>query len=212
MRKFVNIALGISLLTGLGFASGTAQAETVGNSLVSRSVYDGAIGSLFVMTNSGFTTPGTLSTWGFYDGSQPTNFQITPVIFQFIGGSYTVTGVGTTQTNTQAGAQSFAFGLTAGSSVVGSGYFFGWRDGNASGTVTNAGVPMYDGGGVGTVRWFGAADATVGSTPTPNTDFNRTYSLQGVSSAASAPEPGTVVLAVLGAMPLIGSVRARRRA
>jgi hypothetical protein len=199
-----------AVLLGCGPVLTDAQAQTAGYPLVARSLYDGAVGSLFVVTSNGFTTAGSVTSWGFFDNGQPTSFQITPVILQLSGGAYSVTGVGTTRTNTASSlAQTFAFGLTAGSATVGPNFFIGWRDGNSSGTVQNAGVPAYDDGTPGSVRWFGSVNPIIGATPTSQGDFSRTYSIQ-TSVAASAPEPGSIALLATIALPLTRAVRRRK--
>ena len=206
--------LALGLVAGPAATARAAGAETMGNPLISQPLNDGAASSLFVMTNAGFTAPGVLTTWGFFDNTAPTTFVITPVLFQLVGGNFKVTGIGTTRTNTGQGAQNFAFGLASGTAATDLGYYFGWRDGVAVASPSNQGVPNYAKGGVGLVTWFGGADAVVGSAPTVVQTYNRTYSLQGTSvlSAAVAPEPGSVGLLLAGALSLAGIVARRRLA
>jgi hypothetical protein len=175
---------------GIALALATrGPAETVGNPLVAAPLTDGASGSIFVLLDP-FTQPGTVTDWGLYDFEAPPpppTAQVTPVIYQQVPGGWQITGIGTPRTTTGAGAQSYPFGLTAGSAAVGPGSFLGWKDGGLGND--NTGVIEWFDGGVGTVDWLGPGHTTfaAGETFAPVVGLNRTYSLQADTEAGGAP-------------------------
>ena len=226
------------LATGIAFAIFTAfvaptaavAAETIGAPVIDRPINDGALGSIFVL-NSGFTQPGVLASFSYYNNdATKIGDAVTPLLFSVSGGNYTITGVGAAGVNAATGAQSFAFALTSGSSAVGPGILFGWKDGTV--TDTQPGVVDLDfanPAAAGTQQYFGAGLAGVGSgymgVMTAGTNLgagrvlggsfgqaDRDYSIQ----ATAVPEPATMTLACLGGLFLVGmrlrSERASRNA
>jgi hypothetical protein len=139
-----------------------------------------------------------------------------------------VTGIGTTESIATTGVHTFSFGLTAGSALVGTSTFFGYRDGSVStgnvGTIGFSDNPPASGF---MIRYFGSA----GAAPSPNVSVGetfssaggtlggvtygtlqlaRTYSLQATDAAVSAvPAPGTVSLMLGGAVMLLIGRRKR---
>jgi hypothetical protein len=166
-----------------------AHASTIGNPLISGGQSDTCNGCTFVLLQA---FPGTdagenvvsYSLFAFNAGNP-----ITPLIFTEAGGIFTVTGVGTTQNIISTGAQSFSFGLTDGSSLVGSNTFFGYRDGTVS-TGTGAAAKdtiAFSGPGPGVqIQFFGAA----GPGPSPNIYVGEAFNSAGGTTVAGGPELG----------------------
>jgi hypothetical protein len=153
---------------------GTVSGETIGNPVVNRANPDGANGSIFVSNGNPFTQSGPFTSWSMYSTNTR---QITPLIIELNGGNYAIRGIGTTRTSDGSGEQSFDFDLVSGSDEVGSGFYFGWKDGSNGGN--NPGVFPFDNGGGGSVRWFSthtnfSVDESLGG----GTAFARVYSFQ----------------------------------
>ncbi|MFT5526743.1 MAG: hypothetical protein ACI9HK_004723, partial [Pirellulaceae bacterium] len=171
---------------------GTVAGETIGNPIVSRAGPDGANGSIFVSDGNPFTQTGPLTSWSMYSDN---TLQITPLILELVGGGYIIRGIGTTRTSDGSGAQSFDFGLVGGSDAVGSGYYFGWKDGSNGGN--NTGVFPFDNGGSGSVRWFSTHTTfspaeSLGS----GTAFARVYSFQATVGLESLDPQSDVAAAM----------------
>jgi len=176
--------------------------ETAGNEIVSRTLYDQAAGSIFVMEDAGFTQNGTVTDWQIWSGVAR---QITPLILhREPNGSYTIKGIGTTRTSSGAAAvQSFPFGLVSGSAGAGGGDFLGWKDGG-NGT-NNAGTPVYQDGGGGLVRWFNQVTGfSAGQNLGAGQAFARTYSLAAsVKSSIGAQVTTNLQSAMLNVNPSV---------
>lgn len=149
--------------------------ETVGETLASRTVYDTASGSLFVLASAGFAGAGDVTEWAFHS---TTTRMITPVLLRLeANGDYVVSGVGATRTSTGAGEQHYPFELKSGAARVGPGFFFGWKDG--SNGADNTGVPAFDDSSAATIRWFQQHTRfAVGENLGAGQSFDRAYSLQ----------------------------------
>jgi hypothetical protein len=181
--NFFSIVVPVLLLAASG------QAGTIGNPTISAAQFDTCNGCTFVLLQA---FPGTdagenvvsYSLFAFNAGNP-----ITPLIFTEAGGIFTVTGVGTTQNIISTGAQSFSFGLTDGSSLVGSNTFFGYRDGTVS-TGTGAAAKdtiAFSGPGPGVqIQFFGAA----GPGPSPNIYVGEAFNSAGGTTVAGGPELG----------------------
>ena len=158
----------------------TAGTITLGDPVIDRALDDGAIGAMFVQPEPLFQ--GQMTNWNFFDNDTPGQ-QVTPLIFQRTGpGAFRIAGIGTTRTSTGGGAQSFSFGLTSGSDLTGSDYYFGWKDG--SNGTDNAGT-MDFGFTQHAVRYLGAGHTSfsVGNSKSVVLDIaygfpGRSYSLQ----------------------------------
>ena len=155
---FVSLSIPILLLAASG------QASMIGNPVVTGTQVDTCNGCTFVLLDPfpagdlGFNVV-SFSLFAFQSGNQ-----ITPLLFSQSGGNYTVSGVGTTQTIASAGAQTYSFGLTDGSSMVGASTYFGYRDGTIA--AGNQGTIAFNAAGSGAlIRYFGSA----GSGTSPNT-------------------------------------------
>src|SRR5690349_20552158 len=95
----LSIAVGLTSTLLLGFITPCLAQETIGAPLVQRALTDTAAGSIFAL-NSGFTQPGTLITWSFYnDNPNQIGKVITPLILELVGTEYFIRGIGTPQTN-----------------------------------------------------------------------------------------------------------------
>jgi uncharacterized protein (TIGR03382 family) len=153
----------------------------VGNPLVNAALHDGAVGSIFVNSESFVHAGGQAGAWGFFDNDFAGR-QITPLLLTKAGAQWEILGVGTTRTSDASGAQNFDFGLVAGSDATGPGVFLGWKDGGQG--TNNAGVAEYSDGGRGWVEWFGPDHTAFapGDTLSTNLFLNRTYSLNAAST------------------------------
>jgi hypothetical protein len=157
--------LGVGILLGAGVnqmdrdysvQASAGVVETVGAPVVARAVTDTAAGSIFAL-NSGFTQPGTLITWSFYnDNLNQYGKVLTPLILELVGNEYIIRGIGTPQTNDASGEQSFCFGLVSGSDKVDQNFLFGWKDGTDD-NAGQTGVIQFDfvaSTKAGTQQWF----------------------------------------------------------
>ena len=156
-----HIAAGLTFALLLGFITPCLAQETIGAPLVNRALTDTAAGSIFAL-NSGFTKPGTLTTWAFYnDNPDQIGLVVTPLILELVGTDYIIRGVGTPQANDASGAQSFSFGLMSGSDKVDQNFLFGWKDGTDDNS-SQRGVIQFDFVNVpaaGEQQWFGGGHA-----------------------------------------------------
>ena len=162
--------------------------------LKSRKVVDSAAGIVWVASeiggfNQAFVDGGyRLDTWSFFNDNGPAQQDrvITPLILKKEGDRYTLTGIGTTRTNTGAGLQTFPFDVAEGSDEVGAGYYFGWHTGDPTGKQ-NPGVVEFsdeprdrmtiltvDGG-------LSGQKIAVGNTYRVQSEFPRAYSIQAAS-------------------------------
>ena len=95
---------------------------------------------------------------------------------------------GSTRTSDASGAQSFDFDLQSGSDLVdGSGYFFGFKDGDNQ--TDNAGVVVYGPSDTGTIRRYNgplSGSVVVGQQLSNGKQFNRAYSVQALTHARLA--------------------------
>ena len=163
--------------------------ETAGNPVISRSLYDSASGSIFVLESSSFTKSGVVTDWSFFSAVPR---QITPLILhRETTGSFTIKGIGTPRTGSAtAPTQTNPFGLVSGSANVGPGDFLGWKDG--SNGTNNTGTPMFTDGATQTVRWFNQVTAfTAGQNLGAGQGFGRAYSLSATVKSTLATGLGT---------------------
>ncbi len=187
-------------LLPLSFTS-AAVIETVGQALVDRQTPDGTVGAIFLMANQNFTQTGRVSDWGFFN-NEATGIgrQLTPLLFQNNGGnSFTVKGIGATQTNDASGAQNFSFDLQVGTDIVGAGDVFGWKEGTQSSTDNSVVETDFTiDGRTGTMLFFGThTTISVGETLSSPSVFTRDYSIQFTTTddlVGPVPEPSTVLL------------------
>jgi hypothetical protein len=170
------IAALVAVLAALP-ALARGQNQTIGNSLVPRTLTDVGSGGFFVLDQP-FAGGGILGNWAFYDFEPPTDMQITPLLVQRLGtGDYQVTGVGTTRQVTNFGLQEHSFGLVQGSGAVSPTTFFAWKDGGQG--SNNTGVPEWYDGSPGRIDILGGDATNVGAGDQFPTLFsvNRTYSI-----------------------------------
>lgn len=199
-RQQLHGRLTLALFVALG-TPWLAHGETIGAPVVFRpNTTDNLFGSINVL-NSGFTVPGTLSTWEFFNLSPGQNGRrVTPLILDVVAGNYIITGVGTTRASVFSYVpQVFDFGLTSGSDAVGPGSLFGWKDGTDA--VGDQGAIEWSFVSVpaaGTQQFLGSGhsgDLFPGSNLGPGVvEAHRDYSVQ----ATSVPEPASLILMGLG--------------
>jgi hypothetical protein len=217
--------------------AGTGQASTIGNPAVAGTSVDTCNGCTFLLlqpfpiSDVGFSVT-SYSLYAYQAGNK-----ITPLIFTLSGGNYLVSGVGTTETIASTGAQTYSFGLTDGSSLVGVATYFGYRDGTVStGTGTgpaNDTIAFSSPGSGALIQYFGSAGygtspniyvgesfnpaggTTVAGGPEPgglpytSQTLPRIYSLDATAATATVPEPGAISL-VLGGVFLLCAGRRKR--
>ena len=197
-----------------------AGGEAVGNGAGQRAHEDIANGAVFMLAEA-FTQAGTLEEWAFWSW---TGRNVTPLIFEDVGGSYVLRGVGTSrQVPNNQGTITYPFGLQSGSDFVGANYYFGWVGASvdAAGTPTNnPGVVRYadDETFSATIRYFGGDHGAGTFTPGANfgagTPLGRAYSVQAFAIAdlpGDIPEPITMLAVFAGLAGLGGYVRKRTR-
>ncbi len=169
--------------------------ETVGPEVIRRASSDFSLGSIVVLKSQPFTTTGEVASWSFYSETTRT---ITPLVFRSVGDEYQIVGIGRTRTSDGTGMQTFAFELQSGSANVdGSGYFFGFKDGDNANNVA------------GVVRWASSPDdevhryngplsgkMVVGQALTGGVSFRRAYSVQATTRARLAGPLRTEVTTV----------------
>lgn len=203
----------------LSASTTTVSAQTTfGEALIPRQIFD-TFSNFITISTTPFTpaTFGqTLSSFSMFGGTTSggaTNvgLSLTPLLVSVpVAGSFSVVGVGTTRT-VASGINSWAFGLTSGSAVVGSNVYFAWLS-NGQGSVQYT-------DGVGPAMLF-TSNSAVNSVPAAGSSFqttlatNRAYSIQwtvgtpGTPPPPPVPEPSAVVLMATG---LAGLAVARRR-
>ena len=212
--------LGILVSIGLALAT-VARAGVYGsNPTVNFGHLDTCSGCIFTYVDFPGTEAGQqVFSYSFYAGA--TGNKITPILFESTGGSnFKIIGIGTTQTPSATGTNTFSFGLTTGTAtIMDANTSFGWLDGSPgggmnTGTITNNGVA---GPGPGNYfSYFPSPTVTVGETVAFQTftglgqgQNTRTYSLDvTTTSFTSVPEPGFYCAFGAG---LIGLLVVRRR-
>jgi len=171
------------------------------------------------ITAPGATSPNAVVThWNYYAERADGNHSVTPLLLENAGGTYSIIGIGTTDTASTVGIQSLGFGLTSGVNSVDT----------TSGNTYHAGVFQFD--------LVGAEDTNDGTIPFAsanglgmfqlNVPDGHTPGLTDVVTAEHAsaagpagrlyavnfeyiPEPGVFGLLGLGGLLLI--LRRRRR-
>jgi hypothetical protein len=166
-------------------------AEIVGNPLLPRPITDTANGSIFILDDP-FTARGVVTDWSIYDAEAPTSLEITPLIVEPVGNGWQVTGIGATQIVTEFGVQEHEFDLVSGSSQVGPGSYFAWKDGGQG--TNNTGVPEWFDGLPGTVDSLGTVTSFgIGEVLDTERSLNRTYSIQADAVAGGGGGPSETV-------------------
>jgi hypothetical protein len=201
------------------------------NGVRNRTGNDGFTGEVLLLAetgvgqSAGFTIPAQVIQWQLYNDNN-SGRAITPLIVHALGGgSYELTGIGTTRISDGSGLQVFDLGLVAGSDDVGADYFFGWHDGGydplTAFTTHNAGVPEYNSSGDDTM--IRILLQGTGNNQNVNLILNGTYATdfvfapgvgQGrsysIGAVAVTPEPATLTLLALGGMALWRRRRGQR--
>ena len=203
-------SLAVVLVASTAFVTPARAQSTIGDPLISRSVYDGYAGFILISPYSFFGGALGQSVTGvsIFNGVAGRDF--TPVLLASSGaGAWTITGVGTQRVVAASGLQSYSFGLTQGSDVITSSTRVGWRSSSQGGTI-----PFdYDAdGNIYTYSPNGVGPSTVGAVFGQEGTTDRAYSIQFSSSVpvTATPEPSSVVLTASGLIALAGVVRRRR--
>ncbi len=209
MKNILTLAVVGSTIGISGFAN------TTGSPLIQRQLSDTCVGCVFAyipITDIGET----LISWRFYaDQIIRPNSLITPLLFENTGGSnFKVVGVGQTQSVINNGINAFTFGLqSGGTALIGSNYWFGWRDGGTTGSGNEGNISLTQNPGPGPgIFYFQDGNYTYTGTTNVNQSFamintfteSRTYSVE----ATTTPEPGFYAALAIG---LSGLAFARRR-
>jgi len=216
--KQVRLATKLSLVVSAGLLSVVARADVLGsNPYTQLPTLDTCSGCIFVYIQFGAANAGQdVESYQFYNGAGAgTNNVLTPILFEKTGAQdFSIIGIGASSTGFAAGYNSVPFVLSQGSAtVVDSNTFFGYVDGNASGTITNAGTITSNyptgPGAPGYFHWPAGALST-GFSATFNTWADvgqnpRTYSLQ-----VTTPEPSFYLSFLLSAILIGLRVRAHR--
>ncbi len=199
------------------FVTGLRGQVTIGNPIVDHNNRDGAQTTyLFAVQSFGSGANGyTLSTWSFYANAGTTGEQITPLLFENVGGNIILRAIGTTQTVTANTAYiDLAFGPVEGSALIDSAnFYFGWKDGSQ--TSPNQGVISFDSSGGGAMYALsGNSMENITGIDIGNAyDFSNNVTGRVYSVSATAieaiPEPANVATFV-GALA-VGVVAWRRR-
>jgi hypothetical protein len=241
LRVAVRLVLLFTLIFALSLTQGWAstigsvltplQADTDGSSLVVV-IYNGGSAAEF---NPGDTIGNFSWAGNLFTGSR----ELTPLLFQDNGGTFTLEAIGTAITVTGAtNAGSPSFGIVSGLSTIGTGYTFGFVDGtvNSGGSVTtsqgsvsfaNTSGALATASGTGNNDWVftpntdstftlsvGSTFGANGTIPLNNpalVGFNvdRTYTAQANSNASGVAEPGTFSLITGAGLVLAGLFRYR---
>jgi hypothetical protein len=192
---------------------GISSAATIGNPVIERSTIDTCNGCSFALSTP-FSTTGQLTTWSFW--ADVTGLSLTPLLYQNTGSSFVISGIGTAVSVSALGAQTYAFGLQAGSDLVDANTYFGYRDGTTESANTGT-IPFTDSASGALQYYFGDgaggpnADPFVGETMALGSFngglLNRNYSIQATSAASTVPEPSAWLLMAGG----FGALLVRRR-
>ena len=184
------------------FLAGVSSASVIGNDVIQRSYIDTCNGCSFALSTP-FTTAGTVTTWSFY--ADTTGNSLTPLLYtKNLDGTFKITGIGTTVTVANLGAQTDSFNLVLGSATFTTPTYFGYRDGTQTsanqGTISisdsNSGALMiyFGDGGPGPNTNPAVGESLTPGTIYPNGLLQRDYSLQ--ATAVPVPEPSTWILLV----------------
>jgi len=130
-----------SLVSALCLTVGWAGSLQEGSTATARALTDTALGQVMIFDGDFFANSGeTVSTFNFFDANGSGTRFVTPILFEETStGVFVVRGIGTTDTVTTNGLQTFAFGLQNGSATVTSGLFtFGFIEAsvNSAGNQT----------------------------------------------------------------------------
>ncbi len=215
--------LGILVAVGLAFAT-AARADVYGSDpTVNLGTLDTCVGCMFAYVDFPGTAAGQVVTsYSFYAGT--TGLDITPLLFENTGGTdFKIIGIGTTQVPSTLGTNTFAFGLTSGTATVqDSNTYFGWIDGNTTGTANTGTITSnYNAGGGGFGNYYASPPGTIAvndpftfNTFTITAGQNtRTYSVNVTTATATTPEPGVYGIYgafALGLIALVGITRRRK--
>ena len=202
-------SLAVVLAASAAFVTPARAQFTIGDPLISRSVYDGYAGFILISPYSFAAGALGQSVTGvsIFNGIVGRDF--IPLLVANSGGpTWTITGVGTQRVVAATGLQSYDFGLTQGSNVITPSTRVAWRTSSSGGTI-----PFdYDGdGNIFTYSSNGVGPSTVNAVFTQEGTTDRAYSIQFSSSDVTAtPEPASIVLTASGLIAIAGIVRRRR--
>ncbi len=200
----------LSKLAFVALAFGVAaNAETIGNPLVPTTVTDTCTSCGFIFGQP-FTTPGTLTSFSFYNNG--TGGDITPLNFIGVAGGYELVGIGTTYTLSAGNPGGYlgAFGLSSGTASVGPDSYFGFENSTGSLVALSYTTPFLVNGGTAAYTPLvplGTFIPVSGQTQDNyNQNLTRLYSIQATSTT---PEPGTLSLVGTGLLGAASLIRRR---
>jgi hypothetical protein len=239
LRVTVRLVLLFSLVFALSLTQGWAT--TIGSSTTSRPFLDSATGQVYIYDGATFQSGDAITTFNWFGPVFSGSRDLTPLLFsESLGGVFTVVAIGATESVSGTGvAQSFSFGLQAGSLTAGTNWVFGFVTGLAGSTGTLAGTsagsinfdsPIAGGtgvsGGSSNNDWvftpsLSGINVNIGTTFGANSTFalnnpalgpfnvDRTYSANVNATTSGVAEPGTFSLITGAGLVLAGLFRYR---
>jgi len=175
-KSSLRIAVRLVLLFTLVFALSLTQgwATTIGSSTTVRPTLDVSSGQVFIYDGGFLSTGDVANTFNWFGPVFSGSKDLTPLLFSDSGGLFTVVGIGSPESVAYTGsAQSFAFGLQAGTGTASSAgtFTFGFVEGLASSTGAVSGTTT------GSIGHDGTVDAPPGLSAGSTNDWVFTPSL-----------------------------------
>jgi hypothetical protein len=196
LRVVVRLVLLFLLVFALSLTQGWA--DSIGSTTTARPTLDVATGQVYIFDGDFIPSGDTVNTFNWFGPTFSGSKDLTPLIFTDSNGIFTVVGIGGSESVTYSGsAQSFAFGLQAGTATAaGSNYVFGFVEGlalaNGTFSGTSNGAIGHDGNvasdpgagvsGAGTNDWvFTPSDSGI------NVTLGTTFIIPGSNGTGDFP-------------------------